>query len=171
MNYNPFADLFMYVYEHAGAAPKQKIQKAHEFFHNMSYVWEEDLKTFCHYSENQLPIIEGVEVKTKGRGYVRDYIVITKYPSNVDPNVQKTIARLLGELGGFECDKWGIGQMNKTISRHLNEYMSAYSKDKEGMKLGSQCGYPKVYTFNLEIWDEAPNESYSVMELTGFVLD
>lgn len=41
-----------------------------------------------------------------------------------------------------------------------------------GVKRSLECnyGYPKVFTFDFNIVDEAPNESYSVIEWTGFVL-
>ena len=168
MSYNSCASLFMYIYSNLGATPEQKIRRAHEIFHNMSDVWEEDLKIFCNYSEKQLPIIKGVEVKTKYQENVRDYTIITEYPEQVQPEVQKTIMRLLGEVGGYECEKWGIGQINKTINKHLVEYRNTH----QGVKFifGSDYGYPKVFTFDFNIVDEAPNESYSVIEWTGLML-
>lgn len=85
----------MIIYNNLGTTPEEKIQKVHESFHNMPNAWEEDLKTFCNYSEKQLPIIKGVEVKTNYQGYERDYTVITEYPEQVQPEVQKTIMLLL----------------------------------------------------------------------------
>lgn len=167
MNYNPYAMLLMYVYRNPSALPEQKIQKMHELFYNMSDVWEEDLRTVC-YSEEQLPYIKGVEVKTKCRNNAREYIMITEYPRRVEPKIQKTIMRMLGEVGGYECEKWGIGQMNHTQNRHFAKYRNAHPE--VDFKLGSAYGYPKVFTFEVNTVYEAPNESYSVMELMGIVL-
>lgn len=147
---------------------EQKVKRVQNYVPNMPDYWS-DWTAFFGYEVDQLPIIKGVEVTTKFNDEMRDYIVITQYPKQVLPEVQKTIMRLLGATGGFHYVKWGVGQMNDTIEKHLAEYKNARPEVK--FEPGRKYDYPKVYTFDYEIWDEAPNECYSVMKLMGFVLD
>lgn len=151
---------------------EQKVKRVQNYMPNMPYYWS-DWTAFFGYEVDQLPIIKGVEVTTKFKDkmqeYMRDYIVITQYPKQVLPEVQKTIMRLLGATGGFHYVMWGVGQMNDTIEKYLAEYKNAHPGVK--FEPGRKYGYPKVYTFDYEIWDEAPNECYSIVEITGFLLD
>lgn len=147
---------------------EQKVKRVQKYVPNMPDYWS-DWTAFFGYKVDQLPIIKGVEVTTKFNDEVRDYIVITKYPKQVLPEVQKTIMRLLGSTGGFNYEKWGVGQTNDTIEGHLAEYKNAHPGVE--FEPGRKYGYPKVYTFDYEIWDEAPNECYSIVEITGFLLD
>lgn len=147
---------------------EQKVKRVQDFVPNMSDYWS-DWTAFFGYKKEQLPIIKGVEVKTRFQDDVREYIMLTQYPEQVLPEVQKTIMRLLGGLGGFEYQKWGVGQMTNAMNGYFLEYRNTHPGVE--FQAGSNYGYPKVYIFDVDPVKEASNESYSVMELTGFVLD
>ncbi|MCM1123790.1 MAG: hypothetical protein NC416_14500 [Eubacterium sp.] len=148
---------------------EQKVQYAQERFPVLTNVYIEDLKTFFGYTRNQLPIIKGVEVETRWIGSKIDhyYGMITELPEQILPEVQKTIMRIVGCIG-FTYKKWGIGSLNETMKKHLQEYQKIY---QVAPVLGKDCGYPKVLAFDYNGVDSAPNESYSVTEVYGFVLD
>lgn len=151
-------------------AIEQKIKCAQERFPVLTNEYVEDLKTFFGYTRSQMPIIKGVEVETMWVGSKKShyYVMITELPEQVLPEVQQTIIRIVGCLGKFTYKIWGIGSPNETMKKHLQEYQKKYHVKPV---LGESCGYPKVLEFDYNEVDSAPNESYSVTEVYGFVLD
>ena len=148
---------------------EQKLRQVRKMFPSMSEEYAMDLVTFFKYTVSQLPIIRGVKVETRGFEYCCEYTIITQFPDPILPEVQKTIMRILGGVGEFRYEKWGIGKPTETISRHLKEYCDMHPNIKP--ILGGQRGYPKVFLFEYDVIETATNECYTVAEVAGFVLD
>lgn len=164
----------------ADMSVKEKIEKLKEDipeFRNMKD-WkrmqlEYEFYTLFNYDRSILPLIEGVSVTTRAviDRSLHEYVAITKMPKR-NPDVQQTIMRIMGALGGFEYNQWGIGELNKTMEKHLREYKATHPGTK--YILGDVAGYPKVLEFSNNADNPiagAPNESYSVWEMIGFIVN
>lgn len=163
----------------ADMSVEEKIEKLKEDipeFRNMQD-WRrmqlrDEFHTLFNYDRSILPLIEGVSVRTRDvidRGQ-HEYIAITKMPER-NPDVQQTIMRIMGALGGFEYNQWGIGAPSEAMKKHLREYRETHPGTK--YIPGIEAGYPKVLGFSNNAHNpvaEAPNESYSVWEMIGFII-
>jgi len=147
---------------------EQKIEKTRKKFPQLDQkynIYADDLKTFF---TARLPIIKAVEIETRFGERSSGYIGITEMPKEISPGVQMAIMRIGALLGGFEVEKWGIGyQETEAVKKHFSEYMKSHSAR---YVLGKDAGYPKVFRISHNEVDAAPNESYSVCELTGIIL-
>ncbi|MCM1087722.1 MAG: hypothetical protein NC419_06160 [Muribaculaceae bacterium] len=131
---------------------------------------EDDLTAFFNYTVEQLPIIKGVEVETSKDGFLYNYVMITQMLKQILPEVQKTLMRIMGCLGGFTYQKWGIGKAEEgsSIRKHLDQYLQTHPEVTPIP--GKEAGYPKVFEFDYQEVDAARNESYVVTEIMGLIL-
>ena len=76
--------------------------------------------------------------------------------------------RICGCLGGFRYEKWGIGEPNDTMKKHLRQY---FAERNVNWIRGVDAGYPRVLEVLREIVENMPNESYEIAEVSGIRLD
>lgn len=149
---------------------ESKVKEMCRLFPVLKNQTEDDLEKFFNYTIDQLPIIKGVEVETSGGGLVYNYVMITQMPKQISAEVQKTIMRIMGCMGGFTYRKWGIGVVEEgsSFEKHLEEYLQAHP----GIKpiFGKEAGYPKVFELEYHEVDVARNRSYIVTEMIGLIL-
>ncbi len=163
-----FADIIKELYCSKNLNTEQKIEEMRKIFPQLDKkynMYADDLKTFF---TAKLPIIKAVEIETRFGENGSSYVGITEMPEEISPDVQKAIMRIGALLGGFEVEKWGIGYPEtEAVKKHFSKYMKSHSV---GYVLGEDAGYPKVLRISRNEVDAAPNESYSVCELTGIIL-
>lgn len=166
------AELLYKLYREEGKSVDEKLKEMERVFTALegqdNYVYQEDLKTLF---SGELPVIEGVKVSTEMKGQVYSYIAVTKMPEKISAEVQKAFMRICGCLGGFTYEKWGIGQPEETtaIKEHFNQYFKDHPE--KTFIPGKDAGYPKAVTMYCKEVDGAANESYTVTEYIGVVLD
>ncbi len=152
-------------------AVEDKVREVKKIFPCLSGIYEQDLKILFEGRE-YLPVIKGVEFATKFSDNGLSYIAITEIANITDmqrkSEVQKALMRICGCIGGFQYKKWGIGGPNDTIKKHLGQYLSEHAKN---WIRGEEAGYPRVLEMSGEIVGNAPNESYTVTEITGIRID
>lgn len=149
----------------------EKCREVKKNFPFLSGIYEEDLRIWLGGRE-YLPVVKGVQITTKFGENEQSYIAVIEMPEQTDmqkrSEVQKAFMRICGRIGEFSYDKWGVGGPNETIMKHLKTYLKTHEKN---WIRGEQAGYPRVITMDFEIIENAPNEAYEVIELTGFQLD
>lgn len=149
----------------------EKVRQAKEKFPGLREIYELELRTLFSYDRSELPLIEGVSVTTRSVGgkYEYEHVAITKMPAAILPDVQKTIMRIMGALGGFRYNQWGSGQPTEKMEIHFDEYLKSHPEVR--YIPGNKAGYPRVLEFPYNMVEEAPNESYAVWEMMGVILN
>lgn len=170
MNANAEYEL-LYQYLQDDISVDDKIRQIKETYPCLSGIYEQDLRIWLE-GQEYLPLIKGVEITTRGRDSECSYVAITEMTETTDTQkqseVQKAFMRICGCLGGFRYEKWGIGEPNDTMRKHLGQYFAEHSVN---WIRGEEAGYPRVLGMFREIVENAPNEKYEIAELTGIRLD
>lgn len=163
--------VLLYQYLQGDMAVDDKIRQVKETFPCMSGVYEQDLRILFEGRE-YLPLIKGVEISTRGRESECSYVAVTEMTKTTDmqkqSEFQKAFMRICGCLGGFRYEKWGIGEPNDTMKKHLRQY---FAERNVNWIRGVDAGYPRVLEVLREIVENMPNESYEIAEVSGIRLD
>lgn len=163
--------VLLYQYLQGDMTVDDKIRQVKETFPCMSGVYEQDLRILLEGRE-YLPLIKGVEITTRGRENEYSYVAVTEMTKTTDiqkqSEVQKAFMRICGCLGGFRYEKWGIGEPNDTMKKHLRQY---FAERNVNWIRGVDAGYPRVLEVLREIVENMPNESYEIAEVSGIRLD
>lgn len=87
---------FITVY-HSEMTTEQKVKEIMELYPETA-TYRDDLETLFNCPEEDIPIIKGVEITTNkiGGDTVHGGMTVTKLPSRVLPDIQKTIMRIAG---------------------------------------------------------------------------
>lgn len=151
---------------------EQKVKEIMELHPELA-TYRDDLEKLFDCPAEELPIIKGVEITTNkiGGDTVHGGVTVTKLPSQVSPEIQKTIMRIAGCLGGFQCRKWGCSDWTDNGRKYFREYFD--SRPELTMELLKQINQGKHKVLETEYDEIEGRESagYCIREITGILLD